>query len=43
MLLTTQDNFSKYEIVETLGLVKGNTVQYCSGTTCRERYISWFP
>jgi uncharacterized protein YbjQ (UPF0145 family) len=27
MLLTTQDNFSQYEIVETLGLVKGNTVR----------------
>jgi len=27
MLLTTQDNFSDYEIVETLGLVKGNTVR----------------
>jgi len=27
MLLTTQDNFSNYEIVETLGLVKGNTVR----------------
>ena len=27
MLLSTQDNFSNYEIVETLGLVKGNTVR----------------
>jgi len=27
MLLTTQDKFSDYEIVETLGLVKGNTVR----------------
>ena len=27
MLLTTQDNFSEYEIVETLGLVRGNTVR----------------
>jgi len=27
MLLTTQDNFSKYEIMETLGIVKGNTVR----------------
>ncbi|GAI77960.1 unnamed protein product [marine sediment metagenome] len=27
MLLTTQDNFSNYEIVETLGIVKGNTVR----------------
>lgn len=27
MLLTTQDNFSEYEIVETLGIVKGNTVR----------------
>ena len=27
MLLTTQDNFSKYEIVETLGIVRGNTVR----------------
>ena len=27
MLLTTQDNFFEYEIVETLGIVKGNTVR----------------
>ena len=27
MLLTTQDNFSNYEIVETLGIVRGNTVR----------------
>ena len=27
MLLTSQDNFSEYEIVETLGIVKGNTVR----------------
>lgn len=27
MLVTTQDNFSEYEIVETLGLVKGNTIR----------------
>ena len=27
MLLTTQDNFSEYEIVENLGIVKGNTVR----------------
>ncbi len=27
MLLTTQNNFSEYEIVQTLGLVKGNTVR----------------
>lgn len=27
MLLTTQDNFSEYEIVETLGVVRGNTVR----------------
>jgi len=27
MLLTSQDNFSDYEIVETLGIVKGNTVR----------------
>src|SRR5680860_2251 len=27
MLLTTQDNFSDYEIVETLGIVRGNTVR----------------
>lgn len=27
MLLTTQDEFSDYEIVETLGLVKGNTIR----------------
>ena len=27
MLLTTQDNFSNYEIAETLGIVRGNTVR----------------
>ena len=27
MLLTTQDSFSGYDIVETLGVVKGNTVR----------------
>lgn len=27
MLMTTQDNFEDYEIVETLGLVRGNTVR----------------
>jgi len=27
MLLTTQDNFSEYEIVETIGIVRGNTVR----------------
>jgi len=27
MLLTTQDNFSEYEIMETLGIVRGNTVR----------------
>ena len=27
MLLTTQDHFSEYQITETLGLVKGNTVR----------------
>ncbi|MBC8500125.1 MAG: YbjQ family protein [Candidatus Atribacteria bacterium] len=27
MLLTTQDNFSEYEIIETLGIVRGNTVR----------------
>ena len=27
MLLTTQDNFSEYKIVETLGIVRGNTVR----------------
>jgi len=27
MLLTTQDNFFEYEIVETLGIVRGNTVR----------------
>jgi len=27
MLLTTQDNFSNYEIMETLGIVRGNTVR----------------
>ena len=27
MLLTTQDSFSNYEIVKTLGIVRGNTVR----------------
>lgn len=27
MLMTTQDNFEDYEIVETLGIVRGNTVR----------------
>ena len=27
MLITTQDQFSDYEIVETLGIVKGNTIR----------------
>ena len=27
MLITTQDNFAEYEITETLGLVKGNTIR----------------
>ncbi len=27
MLLTTQDQFSEYRVVKTLGLVKGNTVR----------------
>ena len=27
MLITTQDNFTEYDIVETLGLVKGNTIR----------------
>lgn len=27
MLLTTQDEFSEYEIVNTLGIVRGNTVR----------------
>lgn len=27
MLMTTQDRFADYEIVETLGLVKGNTIR----------------
>ena len=27
MLLTTQDNFSDYEITETLGIVRGNTIR----------------
>jgi len=27
MLITTQDNFTDYEITETLGLVKGNTIR----------------
>lgn len=27
MLMTTQDQFSDYDIVETLGLVRGNTIR----------------
>jgi uncharacterized protein YbjQ (UPF0145 family) len=27
MMITSQDNFSDYEIVETVGLVKGNSVR----------------
>lgn len=27
MLITTQDQFSDYEIVETIGLVRGNTIR----------------
>ena len=27
MLITTQDDFADYQIVETLGLVKGNTIR----------------
>lgn len=27
MLITTQDNFEDYETVETLGLVRGNTIR----------------
>lgn len=27
MLITTQDEFSDYEIVKTLGLVRGNTIR----------------
>jgi uncharacterized protein YbjQ (UPF0145 family) len=27
MLITTQDQFTDYEIVETLGLVRGNTIR----------------
>ena len=27
MLITTQDNFADYEIAETLGLVRGNTIR----------------
>ncbi len=27
MLITTQDNFKDYEITETLGMVKGNTIR----------------
>ena len=27
MLITTQDDFADYEIIETLGLVKGNTIR----------------
>ncbi len=27
MLITTQDEFADYEIVKTLGLVKGNTIR----------------
>ena len=27
MLITTQDNFADYEILQTLGLVRGNTIR----------------
>ncbi len=27
MLITTQDNFADHEIVETLGMVRGNTIR----------------
>jgi uncharacterized protein YbjQ (UPF0145 family) len=27
MLITTQDNFADYETVETIGLVRGNTIR----------------
>lgn len=27
MLITTQDNFADHEIVETLGIVRGNTIR----------------
>lgn len=27
MLITTQDNFKDYDVVETLGMVKGNTIR----------------
>jgi len=27
MKITTQDNFSEYEIIETLGVVRGNTIR----------------
>lgn len=27
MLMTTQDNFEDYQIIETLGLVRGNTIR----------------
>ncbi len=27
MIITTQDNFKEYEIIETLGMVKGNTIR----------------
>ncbi len=27
MLITTQDDFADYEIIKTLGLVKGNTIR----------------
>ena len=27
ILLTTQDNFSEYDIIQTLGLVRGNTIR----------------
>ena len=27
LLITTQDNFADYEIIETLGLVRGNTIR----------------
>ncbi len=27
MLITTQDNFADYEVTETLGIVRGNTIR----------------
>lgn len=27
MLITTQDNFADYEVIETLGIVRGNTIR----------------